>query len=146
LLPEFLKTALSGVLPGGQFMKAATLGPLNFMAGWDKLYDVSLPLAGELITDVDGWVRPLTPNQRVFEIFGSYAYRTGMSYLDGKMNLLKKQIFMGHQIIGDKLWRDNIKLVNAGDIKGAKVIMGKLQQVYMTFLHENKTETLSNYL
>ncbi|KAJ5896531.1 uncharacterized protein N7473_005930 [Penicillium subrubescens] len=63
-----------------------------------------------------------------------------MSYLDGNMNLLKKQIFLGHQIIGDKLWRDNIKLVNAGDIKGAKVIMGKLQQTVGIFNYLNYGE------
>lgn len=122
-------------------MKAAKLGPLNFMAGWDKLYDVSLPLAGELITDIKDWTRPLTPNDRVFEIFGSYAYRTGMSYLTGDMNRLKKQIFMGQQIIGPKLWADNIKLVNSGDIQGAKKLLGPLQKVRITFLfHDREAE------
>lgn len=128
-MAEFLKTVISGILPGGEVMKAAPLGALNLIAGWNKVYNVSLRLAGELVTDFKAWTRPVTPNDRVFEILGSYAYRTGMSYLYGPMNLLKKQMFMGQQIIGTKLWNDNIKLVNAGDVKGAKILLGKLQQV-----------------
>lgn len=78
-----------GVLPNWKLMKAAKLDPANLLAGWNKVYDVSLPLAGQLVTDVNHWAAPMTLIDCVFESLGSYAYRTGMSFLEAEMNVMK---------------------------------------------------------
>ncbi|KAF4224513.1 hypothetical protein CNMCM8980_007536 [Aspergillus fumigatiaffinis] len=58
----------------------------------NKLYDVSLPQIGAIVTDVKGWTKPLTPNDRIFEVLGSYAYRGGMSLLPRDMDGFKRLI------------------------------------------------------
>lgn len=67
-------------------MKAAKLDPAKLLAGWNKVYDVSLPRIGEIVTDVKGWSKPVTLNDRMLEIFGSYAYRMGMSFVQKEIN------------------------------------------------------------
>jgi hypothetical protein len=61
----------------------------------NKLYDVSLPQIGAIVTDVKGFVQPLTPNDRIFEVLGSYAYRGGMSLLPKGMDGFKRLIIVG---------------------------------------------------
>ncbi|KAJ5360513.1 bacteriodes thetaiotaomicron symbiotic chitinase variant 3 [Penicillium concentricum] len=94
MILKFLVTTLSGDFPDGNLMKAAKIDLANFLARWNKVYDVSLPLVGQLVTDVKGWAAPMTPNDRVFEILGSYAYRTGMSILEAEMNIIKMTLWM----------------------------------------------------
>lgn len=129
MIPRFLQTLVSGILPGGGKLKADVLDPSKLLAGWHKAYDVSLPLAGVKVTDVKGWVAANTPNDRILEIFGSYSYRTGMSLLDGEMNLIKKNIFMGHRTMGIGQFEDWIVEVSDGKLIGAKMILGNIQKV-----------------
>lgn len=86
MIPQFLKTSLSGVLPTGAQLKAATIDPQKLLNGWNKIYDVSFERIGSQVTDVKGWTAPVTPNDRIFEVIGSYAYRVGFSMLQGDMN------------------------------------------------------------
>jgi hypothetical protein len=58
------------------------------------MYDVSLPLARELVVDVKGWAKAATPNDRIYDTFRFIIPRTGMSLLDRDRNLIKKNIFM----------------------------------------------------
>lgn len=86
MIPRFLKTSLSGVLPSGAELKATTIDPQKLLDGWNKIYDVSFERIGSQVTDVKGWTAPVTPNDRIFEVIGSYAYCVGFSMLQGDMN------------------------------------------------------------
>ena len=119
-------------MPGGLDLKAPTIDAYKLLAGWHKKYDVSLPLAGVKVTDVKGWAAAITPNDCIFEIFGSYSYRTGMSLLDADMNLMKMRIFMGHRTMGVDVWDQWIKEAADGKLHGAKMILGNIQKVRMT--------------
>ena len=120
---------MSGILPGGGKLKADVLDPYKLLADWHKAYDVSLPLAGVKVTDVKGWLAANTPNNRIFEIFRSYSYRTGMSLLDADMNLIKKNIFMGYRTMGIGSFEKWIVQVSDGKLIGAKMILGMIQKV-----------------
>ncbi|KAJ5462318.1 hypothetical protein N7530_010523 [Penicillium desertorum] len=130
IVARFLETTLSGKLPGGLDLKAPTLDAYKLLAGWHKTYDVSLPLAGVKVTDVKGWAAGITPNDRIFEIFGSYSYRTGMSLLGADMNLMKMAIFTGHRTMGIGKFEEWIAEAADGKLHGAKMILGKVQKVY----------------
>lgn len=41
MIPRFLKTSLSGVLPSGAELKVTTIDPQKLLDGWNKIYDVS---------------------------------------------------------------------------------------------------------
>jgi chitinase len=92
---------------------------------------VSLPLVGVKVIDVKGWAAAITPNDCIFEIFGSYSYRIGMSLLNANMNLIKMRIFIGHRIIGVDVWDQWIKEAADGKLHRAKMILGNIQKVYM---------------
>lgn len=111
-------------------MKAATLDPLKLVNGWNKLYDVSLPQIGAIVTDVKGWTKPLTPNDRIFEVLGSYAYRGGMSLLPRDMNGLKKNIIVGHMPMQLTRFRAYLKAAaNDGNEEAVKKMLEVLQKV-----------------
>lgn len=132
MIPQFLETALNGVLPGGKAMKAAKLAPDKLIAGWNKVYSVTLPTIGEVVTDVQGWVKPLTPNERVFEILGSYAYRTDMSFVEKQINLIKKSLFAGANPMAAQRFKKLLEAVSKGDQNSAKMILGNLQKVFVS--------------
>lgn len=53
-----------------------------------------------------------------------------MSLLDGTMNLIKKNIFMGHQTMGTDRFNGFIKDASNGDLEGSKQILGHIQKVW----------------
>jgi chitinase len=130
MIHRFLTTALSGILPSGAKMKAATLDPLKLVNGWNKLYDVSLPQIGAIVTDVKGWTKPLTPNERIFEVLGSYAYRGGMSLLPRDMNGFKRNIIIGNMPMDLVKFRGHLKdAADNGNEEAVKKMLGVLQKV-----------------
>lgn len=134
MIPRLLETALGGILPNGETMKAAKLNPGSLIAGWNKVYDVSLPLAGQLITDVKAWTVPETPNDGIFEVLGSYSFRTGMSYVIADMNRIKMNIWTGQNPIAMHVFNKALKDIAAGvtynDNKDpSKLILGTMQKV-----------------
>lgn len=96
-------------------MKAATLAPNKLIAGWNKVYSATLPTIGEVVTDAQGWVKPLTPNERVFEILGSYVYRIDMSFVEKQINLIKKDIFAGKNPMAVRRFQNLLEAVSKGD-------------------------------
>ncbi|KAJ6142824.1 bacteriodes thetaiotaomicron symbiotic chitinase [Penicillium samsonianum] len=144
MIPKFLVTTLSGVLPNGNLMKAAKIDPANLLAGWNKVYDVSLPLAGQLVTDVKGWAAPMTPNDRVFEILGSYAYRTGMSFLEAEMNIIKMTLWMDKNPMAIGVFNDHLKTIAGATSKSpedaAKKLLGVLQKTIGVYNYLNYPE------
>jgi chitinase len=128
MIPQFLETAVTGILPTGKQLKAMVLDPQKLLNGWNKIYDVSLPRIGDVVKDVKGWIAPVTPNDRIFEIIGSYAYRTGMTLLPGDMNLLKRNIMAGHNLKDITKMNKAINEAMGGNVNGAKVALGVLQK------------------
>jgi chitinase len=130
MIPKFLVTTMSGILPNGKLMKAAKLDLAKLLAGWNKVYDVSLPLVGQLVTDVKGWAALMTLNDRVFEILGSYAYRTGMSFLEAEMNIIKMTLWMGKNPMAIGVFNDHLKTIAGATSKSpedaAKKVLGVL--------------------
>lgn len=132
MVKQFLQSWLSGKLPGGLDLKVPKVDPYKLLSGWNQKYDVSLPLAGVKVTDFKDWAAALTPNDRIFEIFGSYSYRTGMSVLEGDLNLAKMRIFLGRRTMGEERWAAAIAQAAAGQIEGATKALGNIRDVCMT--------------
>ncbi|KAL4958708.1 uncharacterized protein BDV14DRAFT_194358 [Aspergillus stella-maris] len=128
---RFLETAISGVLPSGNAIKAAKIDPKILLDTWNKVYSVSLPRIGALITDAE-WKPPITPNDRVFEVLGSQAYRSAMTLVPKSLNLLKKDIFALNNPIAD------------GDEKSAKSLGSSLQMTFGVFNYLNHNLIRSN--
>lgn len=129
MIPRFLATAITGYLPSGNVMKAAKLDPQKLLDGWNKAYDVTLPRIGAIVSDVSGWTAPVTPNDRIFEIIGSYAYRTGMSFLPKDMNLVKRDILRQFAPMSMTNFKSYLAQAANGDEVAAKKIAGSLQKV-----------------
>lgn len=132
MVKQFLESWLSRKLPNGLDLKVPAVDPYKLLSGWHQKYDLSLPLAGVEVTDVKGWAAALTPNDRIFEIFGSYSYRTGMSVLERELNLAKMRIFLGHRTMGDEPWKKAIVQAAAGHMGGATKVLGNIKEVSMT--------------
>ncbi|KAK2803673.1 hypothetical protein FQN50_006889 [Emmonsiellopsis sp. PD_5] len=137
MIGKFLKTAVTGYLPSGAKLKAQVVDPQKLLDTWNKAYDVTLPRIGAVVSDVKDWTPPKTPNDRVFEIIGSYAYRTGMSLLPGDMNLIKKNIVNGNQPMAPAAFTKALNLVAKGDMDAAKLIAGKMQKTIGVFNYLN---------
>ncbi|KAJ5173703.1 bacteriodes thetaiotaomicron symbiotic chitinase variant 3 [Penicillium coprophilum] len=133
MISKFLVTTLSRVLPNGNIMKAANIDPASVLAGWNKVYDVSLPLAGKSITDVEGWAAPITSNDRVFEILGSYVYRTRMSFHEAEMKIITMTLWMDKEPTAIGVFNDHPKTKAGATSKSpehaAKKLLGVLQKV-----------------
>ncbi|KAG6039145.1 hypothetical protein E4U41_003161 [Claviceps citrina] len=99
MIDSFVRSLLSGKLFSGAVMKHK-LDPLAVYHGWNKVYDVSLPRIGSLVRDAADYTLPVTPNDRIYEVIGSYAYRTGVTFLPGPLNLLKRTLMMGNSPLG----------------------------------------------
>ncbi|KAG6021479.1 hypothetical protein E4U19_005696 [Claviceps sp. Clav32 group G5] len=76
------------------------LDPMAVYRGWNKAYTVSLPLIGVAVRDRADYTFPTTLNDRIFETIGSYAYREGVSFLPGSLNLLKRTLMMRNIPLG----------------------------------------------
>lgn len=132
MVEEFLKSAITGTLPTGLRMKAPKFDPQKLIENWHKPYDVSLPRIGETVKEVANWVAPLTPNERIFEIFGSYAFRSGMTLLQGSLNLVKGKIFKGDSPMNIEkygIFQNHLKAVAADTLYSSQVIAGKWRDV-----------------
>ncbi|KAM5451181.1 putative chitinase [Microsporum audouinii] len=150
MIPRLLKTAVTGILPSGATLKAAKLDPVKVYAAWNKEYDVSLPLIGpDLTGTINNWARPLTPNDRIFEVIGSYAYRKGMALLEGEMNRIKGNIFRNYRPIGKETMNTLLTTVKEGNAleaqAAAQEIARKLQKVIGVFNYMNDN-VLRTYL
>lgn len=135
MIKRFLQTAITGYLPSGAKMKSAIIDPQKLVGGWNKVYDVTLPRIGAIVSDQASWTPPLTPNDRIFEIIGSYAYRTGMSILPRDMNYIKKNLVGGAQPMALSTFNTALRNVAKGDMEAAKLVAGKIQKVSPMFLH-----------
>ncbi|KAG8165716.1 hypothetical protein KVR01_004268 [Diaporthe batatas] len=134
MVPQWLTTALTGVLPSGKKMQAAVIDPQKLIDLWNKDYSVSLPKIGVEVNDVKNLIDPITPNDRIFTIIGAFAYRIGMTFIPADMNLIKRDILGGNnpQAIGK--FNKNLKaVVNSGDMDAAKMIIGPLQKTFGVF-------------
>ncbi|KAI0200144.1 hypothetical protein F4808DRAFT_461010 [Astrocystis sublimbata] len=99
MMVNFVRSLLSGKLFSNIDMKNK-LDPIAVLKGWNKADDVSLPRIGAVVRDARDYTLPLTPNDRVYETIGSYAYREGVSFLPGQLNLLKRTLMMGNSPLG----------------------------------------------
>lgn len=140
MISQLLETAVSGELPTGLKMKAPTLDPEDLYNAWHRAYSNihTLPQIGVDLTGLRrGWRLPITPNDRLFEIIGSYAYRTGMTLLEGQMNGIKGRIFGGLAPLGEKPFGKAMDAVKKGHLSGygkkaevaATVILAHMQMV-----------------
>ncbi|PKX88257.1 uncharacterized protein P174DRAFT_426141 [Aspergillus novofumigatus IBT 16806] len=119
-------------------MKATTLNPVKLVRGWNKLYDVSLPQIGAIITDVKGWTKPLTLNDRIFKVLGSYAYRGGMSLLPKDMNRFKQLIIIRKMPMSLKTFGKYLKAAaDDGDEEAVKMMLRVLQKTIRVFNYLN---------
>jgi chitinase len=127
----FLKSAITGVLPSGATIPSYLIIDAQKLANiWNTAYDVSLPRIGAIVTDVSGWAAPLTPNDRWFEVIGSYAYRTGMSLLPGDMNGLKGRFFGLIQAQSlNSVFKPALVSASQGSEAAAKILLGTNQKV-----------------
>ncbi|EFX06695.1 chitinase [Grosmannia clavigera kw1407] len=139
MIPRFLLSTLLGQLPTGAPMKTK----VNIQAlvqGWNKEFDVSLPRIGSIVTDVKSWTKPLTPNDRVFEVIGSYAYRTGMSVLQGSVNQVKGNLMGLENPVDLKRLSANLAKIASGAPEAEKLaerIMTALQSTPAVFNYIN---------
>ncbi|EEQ34605.1 symbiotic chitinase [Microsporum canis CBS 113480] len=115
---KLVKAAVSGELPSGALLKAAKLDPEKVYNSWNKLYTITLPQIGvDLSTStLRGWTKPETPNDRIFEIIGSHAYRGGMSLLESEMNGIKGRIFRKYNPMGPGTFAKALDTVAIGHI------------------------------
>ncbi|KAL3429986.1 hypothetical protein BDV09DRAFT_31381 [Aspergillus tetrazonus] len=106
MIKKFLITGLTGNLPSGKKMKAALLDPYTLLSTWNKDYDVSLDRIGDLVTDVADRRAPQTPNERVMEVLGSLAYRTGLTLVPNSLNGVKAALWGLDKPVGTNKWSD----------------------------------------
>ncbi|RDW83598.1 glycoside hydrolase family 18 protein [Aspergillus mulundensis] len=137
MIPMFLRNAISGVLPSGAIMKAGKLDPYIFMTTWRAPYDVSLPQIGELVTDLASWAPPLTPNDRIFEVMGSAAYRTGMTLVPKGLNGVKASLFGLKDPVGYENFETLMEGTAAGDSEQAKLLAANLHETVAVFNYMN---------
>ncbi|KAI1840789.1 hypothetical protein JX266_012996 [Neoarthrinium moseri] len=142
MISAFVSSLVSGKKVSGKAM-TQLFNPMDILNGWNKVYDVTLPRIGEVVTDTGGllypFTEPLTPNDRIFEAIGSYAYRTGLSFLRKDINLGKYHILTGHQLGGSLArFKPLFKQVyQDGDMKEATKIGTNMQTIIGVFNYLN---------
>ncbi|KAG6045483.1 hypothetical protein E4U39_002349 [Claviceps sp. Clav50 group G5] len=131
-LNNFVRSLLSGKLFSGLPMQAAeqarSHGPL------------SLPLIGVAVRDRADYTFPTTPNDRIFETIGSYAYREGVSFLPGSLNLLKRTLMMGNIPLGKngKMFHNLLDAIaRTGDEASLKKLLATMQGTVAVFNYLN---------
>lgn len=136
MLDQFAQSLITGFKVSGEKMKH-TFDPLAVVAGWNKYYDVSLPQIGAAVKDAIDYTTPRSFNDRAFETIGSYAYRAGVSFVPGPLNLAKKVVLMRQSPLGANP-ANFVTLVNkvasAGDEVALKKLLGSMQLVSPDFL------------
>ncbi|KAG6187812.1 hypothetical protein E4U27_007679 [Claviceps purpurea] len=139
MLYSFVQSLLSGKLFSGLPMHNR-LDPMAVYRGWNKVYDVSLPLIGTAVRDMADYTIPRTPNDRIFETIGSYAYREGVTFLPGTLNLLKRTLMMGNIPLGKdgRKFEALLRLVaNKGDEDALKKLLTPMQGSVAIFNYLN---------
>ncbi|KAM7215378.1 hypothetical protein V8F06_009239 [Rhypophila decipiens] len=138
MIDSFVRSLLSGKLFSGIDMKNK-LDPLEVYNGWNKVYDVSLPQIGVVVRDAAGYTPPLTPNDRIYETIASYAYREGVTFLPGPLNLLKRTLMMGNSPLGAisnfRVLLDQV--ATRGDEVALKKVLGSMQGTVAIFNYLN---------
>lgn len=138
MLYEFVESLLSGKLYSGTDMKNK-LDPMAVYKGWNKAYDVSLPLIGQAVHDAADYTLPVTPHDRIFETVGSYAYREGVTFLPGTLNLVKRTLMMGNSPLGKPSMFNSLlyKVASDGDEEKMKKVLGAMQGTVAIFNYLN---------
>uniref|UniRef100_A0A0N7HV81 chitinase n=1 Tax=Hypocrella siamensis TaxID=696354 RepID=A0A0N7HV81_9HYPO len=138
MIYSFVKSLLSGKLFSGADMKNK-LDPLAVYKGWNKVYDVSLPQIGRVIRDAADYTRPVTPNDRIFETIGSYAYREGVTFLPGPLNLIKRTLMEGKSPLGSPQNFEKLlgRVSRLGDEENMKIVLTAMQGTVAIFNYLN---------
>lgn len=146
MIDLFVKSLITGVKVSDAKMKN-TFDPIAIAQGWNKVYDVSLPNIGGVVTS-PGWTKPVTLNDRVFEIVGSEAYRKGLSFLPHSLNLSKRAVLAGFNVGGSSdAWKRAVsQIAQSGSEAAVDKLLTPLQKVSLTvsgYLHSTETLTSS---
>ncbi|KAK8109874.1 hypothetical protein PG999_008011 [Apiospora kogelbergensis] len=138
MIDSFVRSLLSGKLFSGAGM-VHKLDPIAVYNGWNKVYDIDLPRIGVAVHDTASYVLPVTPNDRIFETIGSYAYREGVSFLPGPLNLLKRTLMMGNSPLGTINNFRNLlnQIANSGDEAVLEKVLGTMQGTVAVFNYLN---------
>ncbi|KAK0669896.1 bacteriodes thetaiotaomicron symbiotic chitinase [Cercophora samala] len=126
--------------------KGLELGKLNpqvLLDIWHKPYpaNIHLPQLGVIVNDVKGWTAPVTPNDRIFTIMGSIAYRAGISVLPNDMNKIKMALVLGNNPMAPARFHDEMgKVLLNADIKAAHTILGVMQKTFGVFSYMNSND------
>jgi chitinase len=75
----------------------------------------------------------VTPNDRIFEIIGSYAYCVGFSMLRGDMNQYKRLILSNQNPKDATITNKMIDSAMSGNVHGAKEPLRVLQRIIGVF-------------
>lgn len=129
MIKAFLTTAVTGILPNGKRMKAAVLDPWRLINNWHKPYTVSFPTIGVFVKDIRTWTPPVTPNDRIFEVLGSHAYRRAMTLVPKALNGAKSLIMGGSMVMKDDKVVKAVEAIGEGSLKAAQELAGKWQMV-----------------
>ncbi|KAG5951737.1 hypothetical protein E4U53_002386 [Claviceps sorghi] len=133
----FLISLLTGKLVSGASM-ITKLDPLAVALGWNKPYDVSLPRIGSIVRDAKDYTMPLTPNDRSFEVIGSYAYRRGMSFLPGPINIHKRTLMGLNSPLGNiRAFTLLLNQIAGGDEKALLKVLTAMQLTIAVFNYVN---------
>nr|KAI0406599.1 hypothetical protein F4802DRAFT_556676 [Xylaria palmicola] len=138
MITKFVESMITGYKFSGEPM-TTKFDPLDILNGWNQKYPVSLPRIGAIVKDATEFVEPLTPNDRIYEIIGSYAYRGGLSFLPGDMNLLKRTLLAGNNPLGGLSgWKTLVNNIGkSGDIVSAEKLIGTMQKAIGVFNYLN---------
>lgn len=110
-------------------MKAAVLDPWRLINNWHKPYTVSFPTIGVIVKDIRTWTPPVTPNDRIFEVLGSHAYRRAMTLVPKGLNGAKSLIMGGRMVMRDDNVVKAVKAIGKGSLNAAQELAGKWQMV-----------------
>lgn len=138
MMDNFVRSLLSGKLFSGADM-TIKFDPMAVYHGWNKVYDVSLPLIGVAVRDAPAYTLPVTPNDRIFETIGSYAYREGVSFLPGPLNLVKRTLMMGNSPLGSVSRFRNLlgEVASRGDKEALQKVLNSMHGTVAVFNYLN---------
>ncbi|KAL2068483.1 hypothetical protein VTL71DRAFT_16581 [Oculimacula yallundae] len=139
----FARSLMSGIAPDGGKMRQ-TFAPMVIYNNWHMEYPVSLPRIGSIVTDTNGaFTEPLTFNDRMYETIGSYAYRSGISFVPRAINSMKYMLlsrkYPKSRSVGP--WNTLInRVANNGDKEALQELLGNVQLVISTFNYLNDAQ------
>ncbi|KAG6197388.1 hypothetical protein E4U50_007948 [Claviceps purpurea] len=135
----FVESLLAGTLSSGPPM-VTRLDPMAVYRGWNKIYPVSLPHIGAVVRDMTDYTIPMTPNDRIFETLGSYAYRGGVAFLPASLNMLKGVLMASHSPLGSRTgkFESLVRLVaGRGDEEALNILLTAMQGTVAVFNYLN---------